>query len=321
MAAAAVVDPSSVPTGLGAREQIDLGSSTLNLQKIENPQASIHQCAQRYGPQTIRSIFEKLQLREKDAIFEDINLADNTIGDEGAQYLAQGLKGNKSLKCLQLPRAGMGAEGFHSIGTMIAECPALEILVMSSNICDAAGMDGDFKKGLTSNKSLKSLFLAACRIGNSGLKHLCDGPLAKHGSLEHICLTYNRLEGAVAAQSLNKALASNRTLRFLDLSGNSLGPDGAQEIVKGLKDNKGNLKKISLAQNGLRLKGAQVLVDFFVSKEGSHIDFLDLRHNAVGYRGVAELRKKLGKPLDGEDNDGWLMLFDNRERQLFLDAC
>jgi len=320
MAAAAVVDPVSVPTSLGAREQIDLGSSTLNLQKIENPQASIHQCAQRYGPQTIRSIFEKLSLRGKEAGFEELNLADNAIGDEGAKYLAQGLKGNKSLKCLQVPRAGISAEGFQAIGGLIADIPALEILVMSSNICDAAGMDGEFTKGLTSNKSLKSLFLAACRIGNNGLKHLCDGPLAKHSSLEHICLTYNRLEGAEAAANLNKALASNQALRFLDLSGNSLGPDGAQDIVKGLKENKGRLTKLSLAQNGLRLKGARALVDFFMSKEGSHLEFLDLRYNAVGYRGVAELRQKLGKPLESESNDGWLMLFDNGKRQLFLDA-
>lgn len=58
---AIVADPISVPTSIGSREVLDLANPVLNLQKIENPQASLHQCSQRYGPQAIRSLFEKLE--------------------------------------------------------------------------------------------------------------------------------------------------------------------------------------------------------------------------------------------------------------------
>lgn len=76
MASTDVVMPVSLPTSAGTREVLDLGYPHLNLQKLDDPKAhggkvlsraspqvSIHWCAQKYGPQGIRSIFEKLQER------------------------------------------------------------------------------------------------------------------------------------------------------------------------------------------------------------------------------------------------------------------
>lgn len=318
MAAAAVADPVSVPTSLGAREVLDLASPTLNLQKLQNPQASIHQCATHYGPQAIRSLFEKLEQRGTPAGFEEVNLSDNEIGDEGAGFLQKGLSGNKCLKCLLLPRTGMGAEGFRLLGPLMASSPALEILILSGNPCDEKGMEGAFCDGLTKNKSLKSLVLAACRIGNQGVEHLCAGPLRAHPALEHVCLTYNRLETA-AAKSLNQMLAVNQALRYLDLCGNSLGPEGAELLAEGLKGNKGRLTRLGLAQNGIRLQGARAMSKHFMAAGGASLEFLDLRHNIVGYRGVVELRDGvLGKPMEGPE--GWMLLFDGGKRQLLLNA-
>lgn len=318
MAAAAVVDPVSVPTSLGAREVLDLGSSELNLQKVENPQASIHQCSMRYGPQTIRSLFEKLAERSAVAGFETVNLSDNDIGDEGASYLQVGLSGNPNLKHLILPRAGLGTQGVKAVGKLLGESPVLENLVLSANICEAEGMEGEFCTGLGKNKSLKSLVLAACRIGDKGVEHLCKGPLREHPKLEHVCLTYNRLE-AETAKTVNAMLAVNKTLQFLDLCGNSLGPEGAELLVEGLRANKGRLQKLGLAQNEIRLSGARALSKHFLSPEGASLDFLDLRHNRVTYRGMVELRDGiLGKPMEGPE--GWMLLFDGNKRQLLLNA-
>jgi len=234
--AVAVVDPVSVPTGIGTREIIDLGNPVLNLQKIENPQASLHACAQRYGSQTLRSVFEKLAERDATASFEVIDLSDNNIGDEGIAHLCKGLAGNMSLKKLILPRARFGAGGFRALGDLLAAAPNLDELVASSNICDAEGVKGEFEFGLSENRSLQSLAIAACRIGDAGAAPLLKGPLKRHPSLEHVSLSYNRLESAVAA-SVNEMLAANKVLRFLDLKGNSLGPAGAEALLKGLEAN------------------------------------------------------------------------------------
>jgi len=317
MAAAAVM-PVSLPTSSGTREVLDLGYPVLNLQKIDDPKVSLHQCAQKYGSQGIRSIFEKLEERSTKPAFEEINLADNNIGDDGAHYLAQGLVDNTKLKRLLIPRTQIRADGFQSLGQLLGKAPNLEMLVASGNNCDAAGIEGDFSAGLSKNKSLKSICLAACRLGDKGVATLCNGPLKTHPSLEHVSLNYNRLEDAVC-KDINKLLAVNQTLSYLELCGNSIGPEGAEQLVSGLIANKGKLRRLGLAQNAIRLRGARALCDHFTSSQGQALEFLDLRHNTVTYKGVVELRNKMGKPLESDEhNKGWMINFG--ERQLMLNA-
>jgi len=313
--AAAVIDPVVVPSGAGSREPLDLGAKSLNLQILENPQVSVYQCSVRFGSQTVRSVFEKLAERGRPSTFEEINLADNLIGDEGAQFLADGLKGNTSLKRLIIARSGIGANGVQALGPLVAQSPTLDDLVLSGNNCDAAGVEGAFCDGLQKNTSLKSLYLAACRLGDQGVKALCDGPLKQHASLQHVSLSYNRLNASVVA-SINGALATNKVLQYLDLSGNSLGKEGAQALAQGLKATK-TLQKLSVAQNCIYGPGAKALSEHFMSPDGANLTFLDLRHNSVGYHGVREIREMCGRPIESEEhNDGWLMVFG--ERQLYV---
>jgi Ran GTPase-activating protein (RanGAP) involved in mRNA processing and transport len=321
MAAVAPADPISIPTGLGNREVLDVGAPVFDLQKIDNPQASLHQCASRYGAQAIRSIFEKLEQKDQVASFEQLNLSDNNIGDEGAEWLLKGLtrktevweQVGKNLKVLLMPRARMGAKGMQAIGELIGESTSLENVILSSNICDAEGVEGRFRDGLEKNRSVKSLCLAACRLGDKGAAVLCDGPLKAHPTLEHVSLQYNRF-GVNAALSFAHMLASNKVLRFLDLSGNTIGPEGAVALVGGLKKNNGQLQRLSVSQNEIRLAGAKFLCHFFMAPEGKNLVYLDLRHNLVPYTGMTELRQELGKPMGG--TEGWMLLFG--ERQLLL---
>lgn len=320
-AAVAPIEPISIPTCLGAREVIDVGVKLLNLQKVENPQTSLHQCASVYGAQAIRSVFEKLEEKDKVSSFEELNLSDNNIGDEGAEWLLKGLTSKtttgasvgKNLKTLLMPRARMGAKGMKAIGGVIGASTSLENVVLSSNMCDAEGMKGEFCAGLSKNKSVKSLCLAATRIGDEGVALLCEGPLRTHRTLEHISLTYNRLEVA-AAKSLAAALAVNKALRFLDLSGNTLGPLGAEALVDGLKKNGGRVQQLSVAQNEIKFQGAKAFCDLFMSPAGKSLIYLDLRHNAVPYKSIVQLRESLGRPMSGPE--GWMLVFG--ERQLLL---
>eukprot|EP00434_Breviolum_minutum_P016906 symbB.v1.2.014917.t1/scaffold1100.1/size328752/7 len=317
MAATDVVMPVSLPTSAGTREVLDLGYPLLNLQKLDDPKVSIHQCSQKYGPQAIRSIFEKLQEREKEPQFEELNFSDNHVGDEGAECLSKGLKNSHTLKRLLMPRTGLKTKGFQHIGELLQHSPTLEMLVLSSNMADAPGVAGSFSAGLQKNRSLKSLCLAACRLHNTGVGALCAGPLTSHPALEHVSFSYNRLEDEVCS-SVVRLLATNTKLKFLELNGNSLGPAAAEELVKGLASNK-TLEKLGLAQNSIMPKGATALSKHFVSEKGQNLMFLDLRYNKVGYYGCVDIRKMIGKPIDDDEhNKGWMINFG--ERQLMLNA-
>lgn len=311
------VMPVSVPTSAGTREGLDIGYPVLNLQKLENPQVSIHACKQKYGSDAVRNIFTKLGERGAPAVFEEINLSDVALGDDGAQFLSDGLSGNTSLKTLLMPRAEVRSTGFQAIGQLLGTLPNLEILVLSGNLGDPAS-GGEIDLGLSKNKSLKSICLAACRLQNTGVKKLCDGSLRQHPRLEHISLNYNRLEDEVCA-SVAQMLAVNSTLEYLELCGNSIGVDGARELLKGLAANAGFLKRLGLAQNNLRLPGSKLMCQYFVSSAGKHLQYLDLRHNITTFQGHLELRKMMNMPYeDDETNKGWMMNFG--ERQLMLNA-
>jgi len=214
----------------------------------------------------------------------------------------------------------MKADGFKYMGKLLGDSPSLEEIILSSNFCDN-GLKGEFCEGLAKNTKLRSLYLGVCRLGNEGVRPLCQGPLKSHPALEHLSLTYNRL-GPDSVKYLNEALKSNTALKYLDLSGNSLGPEGASELVTGLKANKGHLEKLSLAQNEIRHKGCKAVTMFFLSKEGQKMEFCDLRHNLITYKLMVELRNEIGRPLPGDNEkaneEGWLLLFDGR--QLFLNA-
>eukprot|EP00930_Biecheleria_cincta_P058685 TRINITY_DN44489_c0_g1_i1.p1 TRINITY_DN44489_c0_g1~~TRINITY_DN44489_c0_g1_i1.p1 ORF type:complete len:380 (-),score=70.16 TRINITY_DN44489_c0_g1_i1:34-1173(-) len=307
-----------VPTSAGTREYVDLGHPVLNLQNNQVPQVSIHACSQKYGADAVRNIFMKLEERQTKSVFEEINLSDTALTDEGAEYLSQGLDGNVSLKTLLLPRSGIRTPGFQSIGKLLATLPNLEMLVLSGNLGDPESVAGEFKSGLSSNTSLKSICLAACRLGNKGVQELCEGPLRSHPQLEHISLNYNRLEDDVCS-SVSKMMAINKTLEYLELCGNSIGAAGAKELVSGLIANGGKLRRLGLAQNNLRFEGSKSMCEHFMSTAGESLVYLDLRHNITTYQGHIELRKMLKKPYDDDaTNKGWMISFG--ERQLMLNA-
>lgn len=321
MAAVAPVNPISIPTAIGKREVLDVGTPVLSLQKLEDPQASLHACASRYGSQAVRSIFEKLEQQDGVAAFEELNLSDNNIGDEGADWLMKGLTSTttsgesvgKNLKVLLMPRTRLGAAGMLSMGKVLGASTTLQNVILSGNLCDAEGVSGDFAAGLTANASIKSLCLASCRLCDEGVKILCDGPLRSHPTLEHVSLQYNRVSPA-GAKSVADMIAVNKGLRYIDLSGNSVGPEGAVALVEGLKKNKGRLQRLGIQMNELQPKGVRAFCQLFMSSEGSSLEYLDLRHNGVPYPEMVKLRKEVARPMEGEE--GWMLLFG--ERQLLM---
>lgn len=308
----------SVPTSAGTRENVDLGHPVLNLQNNQDPKVSIQACSQKYGADAVRNIFVKLEERGTKSVFEEINLSDTALTDEGAKYLSQGLEGNVSVKTLLLPRSQIRTSGFQSIGKLIATLPNLDILVLSGNLGDPDSVAGEFKSGLSKNTSLRSLCLATCRLQGKGVQELCDGPLRSHPKLEHISLNYNRLEDEVCS-SVSKMLSINKTLEYLELCGNSIGAAGAKELVNGLIANGGKLRRLGLAQNNLRFEGSKTMCEHFISTAGKALMYLDLRHNITTFQGHIELREMLKKPYDDDAaNKGWMINFG--ERQLMLNA-
>ena len=70
---------------------------------------------------------------------QDLQLAQNALGDEGASALSAGLLRNQSLTKLSLGSNGIGAEGAASLSAALPGCAALQTLNLGDNSIGDAG--------------------------------------------------------------------------------------------------------------------------------------------------------------------------------------
>ncbi len=216
---------------------------------------------------------------------ESLDLEGIRLGPEGARTIFESLRGNKTLKALDI---GSNSMGYGEVGQAHAVSlvevineTALEILIVDFN-----GLDTEIAvalaKALTSNQNLKTLdiscnsvkrdgFLAFALMlkANSVLKELDissnrgkeEGTLAladsleTNTSLEFLDISFNKIRdnGAIA---LAKSLQKNSTLRFLDLGSNDITDEALYALIEMVKVNKG-LVELNILFNKISLEGVK----------------------------------------------------------------
>lgn len=139
----------------------------------------------------------------------------NPIGPNGAQRIASMLRGNTSMKTLDLVNTGIGEAGFHAIiRSLIDQNRTLEYLYLSGN-----GLDEQeaplLAELLRVNPTLKGLFLSVNRLADTGLNILLQG-LEANSALEFLGLASNEI-GDKTAPRLFAAVSAHPNLRALDL--------------------------------------------------------------------------------------------------------
>lgn len=147
-------------------------------------------------------------------LLEDIE----SCGPEGAQYIAESLKHNKTLTHLKLYRCNIGSQGAAAIFQALGNNSSLKILALKDNI----GGDRDTPlnmDGLKRNSTLTHLDLCLSRLGHEEIIVLKNA-LENNSSLTFLDLGYNHLNHA-CAQPLRDLLIHNTGLTKLDLSSNS----------------------------------------------------------------------------------------------------
>lgn len=90
-------------------------------------------------------------------------------------------------------------------------------------------------------------------------------------------------------ETLSEILCFNKTLTFLNVSGNSIANSGLEAICKGLKENK-TLLTLGLAQNDISPSGCEMLRQVIPKTAIKH---LDLSRNHFGNLGCERVAKFL----------------------------
>ena len=184
------------------------------------------------------------------------------IRNDGARAIAFALKGNCTLRRLELQDSCISASGVKALALAIKTSPAtLEDLALLYN--RDMGVEG--AKALVpllgADSALRKLNIYRTAIGDEGAKVIAIA-LESNTSLLEINLGANAIgpEGAVA---LAAALRENTTLLTLEVGSNAIGDDGAKAIAEALGAN-------------------------------SALHYLRLDHNCIGFIGVEALAAALG---------------------------
>ncbi|XP_073699640.1 NACHT, LRR and PYD domains-containing protein 3-like [Garra rufa] len=212
------------------------------------------------------------------------------ITDEGCSVLSSALKSNPShLRELNLSMNEIGNSGLETLSDLLMN-PQCKLEKLELRYCDMTDEDcSALTSALKSNPShLRELDLSLNELGDSGFKNISDllmNPQCKLTKLLLRCCDVTD-EGCSA---LTSALKSNPShLRELDLSMNTLGGYGVENICHLLMNPQCKLEKLYLRGCSITEEQCLILISALKSNP-SHLRELDLSMNKIKNTGVNHL--------------------------------
>ncbi|XP_039391588.1 NACHT, LRR and PYD domains-containing protein 3-like [Mauremys reevesii] len=117
---------------------------------------------------------------------------------------------------------------------------------------------GNLSSALTTNQSLTELELSGNKLGDSGIKLLCEGLKHPRCKLQKLVVWDCQFTDACCGD-LSSLLSTNWSLRKLNLRGNNLSYSGVKLLCEGLKHPNCKLQKLDLSERNINGKTTKVL--------------------------------------------------------------
>ena len=212
------------------------------------------------------STIRKLDLCATDIGFEDckalsellassksiqvLDIGSNELSPDSIQLIVDGLSHNTSLEKLKIHNTSLSSENLLHLSSVLRVNSSLKKLdtrdYNNRFFHNPIGSEGAaaFADMLATNKSLTKLVISGCRIQGEGAVCLAKA-MEKNSTVRELCICSSiGSEGIVAfACMLNK----NQCLKRLELNDDSVGVEGALELIESLKHNT-TLEKLELSE-------------------------------------------------------------------------
>ncbi|XP_076986886.1 NACHT, LRR and PYD domains-containing protein 7-like [Tamandua tetradactyla] len=202
---------------------------------------------------------------------------------------ASTLRINQSLTCLNLTSNELLDDGVKFLCTTLThpKCSLQRLSLENCHLTEACCKD--LSSALIVNQRLMYLSLAKNKLGDSGVRLLCEGLSYPDCKLQTLVLWQCSMTRC-GCKHLSKLLQGNSSLTHLDLGLNPLVP-GLQYLCDTLEQPHCNLKSLWLWGCSITPSCCRDLASVLVSNQS--LETLDLGHNVLGQSGVVMLLEAL----------------------------
>ncbi|XP_015413566.1 PREDICTED: leucine-rich repeat-containing protein 74A isoform X1 [Myotis davidii] len=217
-----------------------------------------------------------------------MNLNHHGLGPHGTKAIAIALVSNTTLITLELADNSIMEDGILSLVEMLQENYYLQELNISDNALGFEGAKVIAEFLQKNSSSLLSLQLSGNKFKDQSAELLCQA-LSANYRIKEMDLSHNEFSDK-DGEFLGSMLALNVGLQTLDLSWNHLSSRAAVSLSNGLRSNV-TLKTLDVSMNGFGNEGAAALGE--VLKSNSSLAYLDVSNNDISNEGIIKLSKGL----------------------------
>ena len=239
------------------------------------------------------------------SVLKELDISDNTLGEEGSAALAEMISHNKTLTKLTAQPSSLQCA---TIKVTFHNTPISEVYFTANKMATWA----HFFQSLLHNSALKELNISNNTLGEEGsvalaqmISHnktlteliarsagLTDAALRApfhHSHISELCLSSNKMVTSIGWAHFLRSLHHNSTLKVLDISSNTLGEKGSAALAQVISHNK-TLTKLTTVPSSLQLATLKASfhntpiseVYFTANKMATWAHFLtSLLHNSV----------------------------------------
>ena len=220
-----------------------------------------------------------------------LSLPDCQIGNEGLNYISEGMAGNKTLAQLNLANNMLTGKSMRNFFYSLKDSSVSDLILSQNKLAnEGAEVIGDFFILFYRVTKLKSLWLDCNNIGYKGSHKLLSG-LVHNTSMSYINLKNNPL-GDSPSTGLFYYLDENIAIGYVNVANCELRESGIEKVAEGLHKNH-TLKTLIAKNNHIKDEGLGFISQALVLN--SALLNLDLSKNQISSKGALNLFSALKK--------------------------
>jgi Ran GTPase-activating protein (RanGAP) involved in mRNA processing and transport len=233
------------------------------------------------------------RLLQQKTLISFLDVSGASLGSAGLAEIAAGLYRNTTLTRLEISNNALVDEDSAKIlKDVLRRNKSLAVLRLKKNRfgCSPSAVRC-IAEGLRENKSLRSIDLSHCRLGDQGVSVLANGLGTSNKTLKDLFVSDNQIT-ATGLGVLLDLVGNKLSISKLDLAGNPLGTEGANVLANALARNTiPHLKKVWIERCRVGDDGLERIA--LALEQNSTLEVIALQGNVFGEPGLTALANSL----------------------------